>query len=352
MAFMLLSRIGEGLADRELDVRGWEVRTDLDDEKVGKVEDMLLDETGRPRYLDVDLGLFRKHVLLPVGRARADGRRDIVWVPGLTKDRIEGMPDWDGDPDRIDERRVAAAYRGEPIEEEGVAVSRDENRLAILDDLEDYRIPSNEPNPKGWAVVTGDGRRVGEVDGLIVDTLAMKVRYLDCDLDREKLGFRSDHERHVLLPVSHTRLDREEERVLLDGITADRLQDLPVYGGLPIGADFEERLQETFPADAPVDGGYSAPDDERFFAERRAQRALNERAAPDPRDRAHDRITGEQRPAADAAAKARGSAAERELRPDLDSAGTGETSTRLGAGEEVRIRVRGDQIIVEKRPRE
>ena len=351
MAFKLLSRAGDDLADRELDVRGWEVRTDLDDEKVGKVEDMLLDETGRPRYLDVDLGLFQKHVLLPVGRARADGHRDIVWVPGLTKDRIEGMPDWDRDPDRIDERRVAAAYRGEPFEEEGV--SRDETRLAVLDDLDGYRIPSNEPNPKGWAVVTGDGRRVGEVDSLIVDTLAMKVRYLDCDLDREKLGFRSDHERHVLLPVSHTRLDREEERVMLDGITADRLQDLPVYGGLPIGAGFEERLQETFRGTgAPVDGEYGARDDERFFADRRAQRALDERAAPETRARPGDRGASEERLALDADVAARRSATDRAFQSGRDSADAGETSTRLGADEEVRIRMRGNQIIVEKRPRE
>ena len=41
-----------------LDVRGWTVKTSLDREKVGKVDDLLVDERGRPLYLDVNMGLF------------------------------------------------------------------------------------------------------------------------------------------------------------------------------------------------------------------------------------------------------------------------------------------------------
>jgi uncharacterized protein (TIGR02271 family) len=81
------------------DVRGFEVRTRDTDEKIGKVDDLVVAADGRIRYLDVDLGGFfnTKHVALPVGAAQVDRANDIVWVMGLTKDQIKDMPDFDGD---------------------------------------------------------------------------------------------------------------------------------------------------------------------------------------------------------------------------------------------------------------
>lgn len=344
MAYTPLSRAADALSDRDLDVRGWEVRTDVDDEKVGKVEDMLLDESGRPRYLDVDLGLFKKHVLLPVGQARADGRRDIVWVPGLTSDRFDNIPEWDRDAARVDRRyedRLSAAYRGEPWEDEADRETDGMGgaRLADLDDLDDFRIPSNEPNPKGWDVITADGRKVGEVDALIVDTAAMKVRYLDCDLDRDKLGFSSDRERHVLLPMSHTRLDRDEKQVLVDGITADRMRDLPVYGGLPIASDFEDQLRSSFSSGS--DSEREVRDEDRFFADRRARRTVVDL------DRADEDAVDERRMADDADTAARARTASSDAAADTER-----VVDRSSPDEQVRIRVRGDEIIVERRPRE
>ena len=85
--------------DTMADVRGFEVRTRDSDEKIGKVDDLIVADDGRIRYLDVDLGGFfnTKHVALPVGAAQVDRANDIVWVMGLTKDQIKDMPDYDGD---------------------------------------------------------------------------------------------------------------------------------------------------------------------------------------------------------------------------------------------------------------
>lgn len=74
------------------DVRGWPVRTRADGEKAGVVHDLLVDLDGTPRYLDVDLGRFRKHVLLPVANARADREAKLVWVPGFTRDQFREGP--------------------------------------------------------------------------------------------------------------------------------------------------------------------------------------------------------------------------------------------------------------------
>ncbi|MFL5577715.1 MAG: PRC-barrel domain-containing protein [Gemmatimonadaceae bacterium] len=85
------------------DVRGYEVRTRDNDEKVGKVGDLVCAADGKIRYLDVDVGgLFnKKRVLLPIGVARVDKRNDVLWVAGMTKEQVKDLPDYDGNPDAI-----------------------------------------------------------------------------------------------------------------------------------------------------------------------------------------------------------------------------------------------------------
>jgi len=48
--------------------------------------------------------------------------------------------------------------------------------LKPLSELSTFKIEPGDPDPRGWNVVTTDGRTVGEVDDLVVDTSAMKVR--------------------------------------------------------------------------------------------------------------------------------------------------------------------------------
>src|SRR5688572_4109834 len=59
----------------------------------------------------------------------------------------------------------------------------DLDRVVPMDDLDDFRVAGDTPDPRGWEVVASDGRRIGEVDELLVDTSAMKVRYLDVGVD-------------------------------------------------------------------------------------------------------------------------------------------------------------------------
>lgn len=47
-----------------------------------------------------------------------------------------------------------------------------------------YKVADGDPDVRGWEVIGSDGRRIGEVDDLLVDTAAMKVRYLEVRLDR------------------------------------------------------------------------------------------------------------------------------------------------------------------------
>src|SRR5690242_14757664 len=79
-----------------------------------------------------------------------------------------------------------------------------------------YEVAAGEPDVRGWDVVLGDDETIGEVDELIIDPAAGKVRYLDVDLDREAVGL--DRDRHVLIPISSAQLDTKEEEVVLNGM--------------------------------------------------------------------------------------------------------------------------------------
>jgi uncharacterized protein (TIGR02271 family) len=113
MAYASLSQYPDARFPNELaDVRGYEVRTRDDDDKVGRVSDLICTDGGQIRFLDVDLGGFfnPRHVALPIGAAQVDRERDVVWITGLTKDQIKALPDYDGDARAIDtdyERRVS-----------------------------------------------------------------------------------------------------------------------------------------------------------------------------------------------------------------------------------------------------
>jgi len=89
---------------------------DNDQDKVGSVKDMLVDEnSGRFRYFIIDTGfwIFGKKVLLPVGMAHLDYDKERLYIPGLTKEQVEKLPEFNDDL-KIDndyEERVRSSYR-------------------------------------------------------------------------------------------------------------------------------------------------------------------------------------------------------------------------------------------------
>jgi uncharacterized protein (TIGR02271 family) len=78
------------------DIIGMNVYTDITEEKVGTVSDVLLDEEGHFRYLVIDLGfwIFGKKVLLPIGVSRIDYNRHCVYARGMNKEQAENLPEF------------------------------------------------------------------------------------------------------------------------------------------------------------------------------------------------------------------------------------------------------------------
>jgi stress response protein YsnF len=85
------------------------------DEKVGSVDNLLVDEDGKFRYLVIGTGvwIFGKKVLLPIGRARMDYNNRRVYADTLTREQVESLPEFKED-DAIEydqEERVRDVYR-------------------------------------------------------------------------------------------------------------------------------------------------------------------------------------------------------------------------------------------------
>ncbi|MEB3278949.1 MAG: DUF2382 domain-containing protein [Lyngbya sp.] len=98
------------------DFKGYTVYAGTSNEKVGSVDDALVDEAGRIRYFVIDTGfwIFGKKVLLPVGRSRIDFNDHKLYALGLTsKEQAEALPKYDSDMnvDYDYEERVRQSYR-------------------------------------------------------------------------------------------------------------------------------------------------------------------------------------------------------------------------------------------------
>lgn len=255
MALRPISRIDDFSFPTETwDVRGWKVRT-TDEEKVGRVDDILLDRGGELRYLDVDLGFLKKHVLVPMDHAHADRETETVWLEHVTKDRLEEAPEYALDPERLDEsyeRRLDAYYGGDagsrrptpPPERSHEGVEDGPLELRRMSDLsDDYKVAGEDP--RGWKVLAGDGEKVGRVSELLVEPGDMQARFLDIVVDEEALGL-EPVDRHLLLPVERVRLDRSSSKVVVGGLLPGDMRDYPQYGGLPVSRQEATRLDRFF----------------------------------------------------------------------------------------------------------
>lgn len=99
------------------DIKGFDVYAGDSDEKIGSIDDALVDETGRFRYLVIDTGIwiFGKKVLLPIGSARFDYGARRVYATGLfSKEQAEQLPAYnESEPVDYDgEEQVRDVYRG------------------------------------------------------------------------------------------------------------------------------------------------------------------------------------------------------------------------------------------------
>lgn len=103
------------------EVKGLDVYAGRTKDKIGSIDDVLVDQTGRFRYFVIDTGfwIFGKKVLLPIGRCRVDTDARRIYAIGIsTKEQAEKLPEYD-DRMTVDydyEERVRRVYRTPAVE--------------------------------------------------------------------------------------------------------------------------------------------------------------------------------------------------------------------------------------------
>lgn len=116
--------------------------------------------------------------------------------------------------------------------------------LTALSTLPDYRVTSDDVDPRGWEVQDSNGVVVGRVSDLIIDVEGLIARYIVCETARGV-----SHE--VLLPTGFARLDQPSKVVYLDFVTAADLESFPAYQGLPLSAAHTAQLEKALTGATP-----------------------------------------------------------------------------------------------------
>jgi len=185
--------------------------------------------------------------------------------------------------------------------------------LVHTKDLDDFDLPDDVPDPRGWDVRSADGTKIGEVDDMLFDTAERRIRYIEVALDR---SIAKDTGRdYVLIPIGQARLNDDSDDVIIEFSTTD-IAATPRYDRTALSRDYETSLRTwvrdrkadvrsavrgdaTTPRDA---GFYSGPeyDDRRFFGSVPEESGAADRARTtgvadritDAADNLKDRIDG------------------------------------------------------------
>lgn len=237
---------------------------DADDLLTGHVFGLLCEaETGLIRFLDVELEGKGRHVLVPVGHARVENSvlgprirlraasvEDLERVPAYAADGTWPNPEVahevltvHGRFFRGDKYYAHPAYdhRGlyagdHPILKDDDASDPDESAsLESLNESRKYRVSEGEPDVRGWTLLDGRGASAAEVTDAVIDTAALKVRYV--------VVKRTDGQT-TLLPIGYVEVRPEAKQVVVPGLIADDLLTLPPFEKLPLSRQQEDALRE------------------------------------------------------------------------------------------------------------
>ena len=338
------------------DLRNFNARTSESHDTIGTIDDVLVDDRGRARYVCVQHASDKRHTLIPAGSVQSDrGSRSVV-IPPMS---YGSVPEYRHGSTKVDndyERRVTSAY------DTGIARDRyDErpdyrtrgwgtgsdrastNKLERLDKLDDYKVADGDSDPRGWKVIGRDKKTLGEVEHLIGDTGSMRVRYLVVKLERGigKGG-------NILIPTGHVDLDTKRNRVISRGLDSDCMKNMPAYTGGAVTGDFEQQISTACEKSYEGERRYEHPRyrDENLWNEEKMS-VSEEELRVGTRERKAGEVDVEKRVETERIQKpvtVHREEVEVERRP-----ASGNTKAEFG-DKEIRVPVTEEEVVVEKRP--
>lgn len=94
-----------------------------------------------------------------------------------------------------------------------------ENRVVPMRVAEDHWVEENDPDPRGWNVVAGDGQIAGKVTELWIDLAEPLVRYYEVALGKGG--------RNVLVPYVFANVNAATKELEVDALTAAQFAGVP-----------------------------------------------------------------------------------------------------------------------------
>jgi sporulation protein YlmC with PRC-barrel domain len=91
------------------------------------------------------------------------------------------------------------------------------HHLVSMGELDGYTIADGEPDIRGWDVRTLNGREIGEIEDLLVDTERGEVVMIEVEM--------RDGGVHAEVPIRSVQLDRASKAVIVDSGDIDARQD-------------------------------------------------------------------------------------------------------------------------------
>jgi uncharacterized protein (TIGR02271 family) len=207
----------EHFGDRE--IKGLDVY--VADEKIGAVDDVLVDDEGRFRYFVINTGawIIGKKVLLPIGRARVDDRTKRVYATNLTKAQVEALPEFTNDltVDYDHEERVRGVYRdGSMPLQQDVALIGSAPAMGTATMNRDNYSYDREPDLYGMHDQNGS-------------TLKLYEERLVSGTTRQKTG-EAVISKHIETETATASVPIEKERVVIERMPATGRGTMPATG--------------------------------------------------------------------------------------------------------------------------
>ncbi|MBD2530984.1 DUF2382 domain-containing protein [Nostoc flagelliforme FACHB-838] len=190
------------------DIKGMGVYVQGTDEKIGTVNDAVVDDQGAFRYLIVDIGfwIFGKKILLPVGKSRIDSTANRVYVVGITREQAENLPEYQEHTtlDYDYEEQVRGGYRTPSVESS-----------ATLGATAGRTTPSPNPNSYTYA----DDADLYDVSAHEDQTFKLYQERLVANKQRRKSG-EVLISKHVETETARVAVPVEKERVVIERVTS------------------------------------------------------------------------------------------------------------------------------------
>lgn len=200
----------------------------------------------------------------------------------LYQERMNRLKDDTRNIDKVHAENQELLRRQRESLEASFQANDNDNRIPTLKRLkeieDEYEVADKHLDVRGWLVLGNRGESIGKINELIVDTEAMKVRYLDVDVDNSLTGEKEN--RHVLIPIGVASIDQKDDKVLIPNLDRSMVMKCPSYSGETVTRDYEHTLLTTLSPDynmrsANQENFYNQEsfDDNKFYGERKKRRA-------------------------------------------------------------------------------